>query len=54
VFTIKEVDVALAADLGTLQRFPLIAKKNDSLFRELVYTGRNFSAQEAKEAGFVN
>jgi len=52
-FQIKEVDLGLAADLGTLQRFPKIIG-NDSLCRELVYTGRKFHAEEAKGMGFVS
>jgi len=52
-FQIKEVDLGLAADLGTLQRFPKIIG-NESLCRELVYTGRKFTAEEAKEIGFVS
>jgi delta(3,5)-delta(2,4)-dienoyl-CoA isomerase len=51
-FSIKEVDVGLAADVGTLQRMPK-AVGNDSLFRELAYTGRRFDAQEAKKLGFI-
>jgi len=46
------VDVGLAADIGTLQRFPKITG-NDSLAREFALTGRKFSAKEAKEIGFV-
>jgi len=52
-FQIKEVDLGLAADLGTLSRFPKIVG-NDSLCRELVYTGRKFLADEAKDVGFVS
>lgn len=52
-FQIKEVDLGLAADLGTLSRFPKVVG-NDSLCRELVYTGRKFTAQEAKDVGFVS
>lgn len=51
-FTIKEVDIGLAADIGTLQRFPKIVG-NDSLVRELVYTARKFTSEEAKSIGFV-
>ena len=46
------MDVGLAADIGTLQRFPKITG-NDSLAREFALTGRKFSAKEAKEIGFV-
>ncbi|GFN82322.1 hypothetical protein PoB_000882800 [Plakobranchus ocellatus] len=52
-FQIKEVDVGLAADLGTLQRFPKIVG-NDSLVRELTYTARKFYSDEAKSIGFVS
>jgi delta(3,5)-delta(2,4)-dienoyl-CoA isomerase len=52
-FTIKEVDVGLAADVGTLQRFPKVVG-NDSWTRELAYTARNFDSTEALEKGFVS
>ncbi|XP_048732727.1 delta(3,5)-Delta(2,4)-dienoyl-CoA isomerase, mitochondrial-like [Ostrea edulis] len=52
-FQIKEVDIGLAADLGTLQRFPKIVG-NDSLVRELCYTARKFFSDEAKQIGFVS
>jgi len=52
-FTIKEVDVGLAADLGTLQRFQKVVG-NDSLARELAFSARNFYADEALSMGFVS
>ncbi|GFS11693.1 delta(3,5)-Delta(2,4)-dienoyl-CoA isomerase, mitochondrial-like [Elysia marginata] len=52
-FQIKEVDVGLAADVGTLQRFPKIVG-NDSLTRELTYSARKFFSDEAKSIGFVS
>lgn len=52
-FQIKEVILGMAADVGTLQRFPKIIG-NDSLNRELVYTGRVFKADEALQIGFVS
>eukprot|EP00127_Corallochytrium_limacisporum_P006938 Clim_evm24s238 gene=Clim_evmTU24s238 len=52
VMNIKEVDVGLAADVGTLQRVPKITG-NDSMVRELAYSARNFSAEEAEKWGFV-
>jgi delta(3,5)-delta(2,4)-dienoyl-CoA isomerase len=52
-FTIKEVDVGLAADLGTLQRMPKIIG-NEGLVRELAYTSRKFTADEALRMGFVS
>jgi delta(3,5)-delta(2,4)-dienoyl-CoA isomerase len=45
-FTIKEVDIGICADLGTIQRFQKIVG-NDSWTRELAYTGRFFDALEA-------
>eukprot|EP00998_Keelungia_sp_KM082_P007220 NODE_3426_length_896_cov_52.365410_g3404_i0.p1 GENE.NODE_3426_length_896_cov_52.365410_g3404_i0~~NODE_3426_length_896_cov_52.365410_g3404_i0.p1 ORF type:complete len:270 (+),score=71.86 NODE_3426_length_896_cov_52.365410_g3404_i0:113-811(+) len=52
-FSIKEVDVGLAADVGTLQRFPKIIG-NDSKARELAFTGRKFDAKEAAQMGMVS
>lgn len=52
-FQIKEIDIGLAADLGTLQKFPKIIG-NDSLARELCFTGRRFTAEEALQFGFVS
>ncbi|ELT88830.1 hypothetical protein CAPTEDRAFT_21251 [Capitella teleta] len=52
-FQIKEVDIGLAADVGTLQRLPKIVG-NDSLVRELVYTARRFQSDEALSFGLVS
>lgn len=52
-FSIKEVEIGLAADVGTLQRMPKIVG-NDSLVRELALTGRRMTSEEAKAAGFVS
>ena len=49
----QEVSVGLAADIGTLQRFPKVVG-NDSLARELALTGRRFTASEAKDIGFLS
>lgn len=51
-FSIKEVDIGLAADLGTLQRLPKIVG-NDSIVRELAYTARVFGAAEALSFGML-
>ena len=45
--------MALAADVGTLQRLPKVAA-NESRVRQLCFTGENFGAQEAKELGLVS
>lgn len=52
-FSIKEVDIGLAADLGTLQRLPKIMG-NHSLIRELAYTTRPMLSDEARKEGFVS
>lgn len=51
-FSIKEVDMGMAADVGTLQRLPRII--GDGMLRELAYTGRMVDAQEALRIGLVN
>ncbi len=53
VFSIKEVDVGLAADIGTLQRFPKVVG-NESWARELALTARVFKPDEALRFGFVS
>ena len=51
-FVVKEIDLAMVADVGTLQRLPkLIA---DGVARELAYTGRKMPAAEAQSVGLVN
>ena len=42
----------MAADVGTLQRLPRII--GDGMMRELAYTGRNVSGEEAQAIGLVN
>ena len=51
-FTIKETELGMTADVGTLQRLPKLMPQG--VVRELAYTGRKLSAQEAKSLGFVN
>jgi enoyl-CoA hydratase len=51
-FSIKEIEIGMTADVGTLQRLPRLI--GDGMLRELAYTGRKLEAQEAKELGFVN
>ncbi|KAJ2703879.1 hypothetical protein FB645_003756 [Coemansia sp. IMI 203386] len=51
-FTVKEVDIGMAADIGTLQRLPKIVG-NDSWVREVCYTARKVTAQEAQTVGLV-
>lgn len=51
-FSIKEIDMGMAADVGTLQRLPRII--GDGVLRELAYTGRTVEADEALRIGLVN
>ncbi|MCO5105414.1 MAG: crotonase/enoyl-CoA hydratase family protein [Burkholderiaceae bacterium] len=51
-FSIKEIDIGMTADVGTLQRLPKLV--GEGITRELAYTGRKFDAAEAKEIGLVN
>lgn len=50
--SIYEVNIGMTADVGT---FPRITKLlPEGVARELAYTGRRMSAEEAKSLGFVN
>ncbi len=51
-FSIREVGIGMAADLGTLQRLPKIVG-NDSIVRELAFTARNLPSTEAKEVFII-
>jgi enoyl-CoA hydratase len=51
-FSIKEIDIGMTADVGTLQRLPKLV--GDGITRELAYTGRKLDAAEAKQIGLVN
>ena len=51
-FSIKEIDMGMTADVGTLQRLPKLI--GDGMVRELAYTGRKFMSDEARELGLVN
>jgi len=51
-FSIKEIDIGMVADVGTLQRLPKLI--GDGMARELAYTARRVDAAEAREIGLVN
>ena len=51
-FTIKEVDMGLVADIGTLQRLPKIIPPG--MVAEMAFTGRKVYGPEAKSIGLVN
>jgi enoyl-CoA hydratase/carnithine racemase len=51
-FQVAEVDVAITADLGTLQRLSHLIPQG--IVRELSYTGRRMEVEEAARLGLVN
>lgn len=51
-FQVAEVDVAITADLGTLQRLTHLIPHG--ILRELAYSGRRMGAEEAARYGLVN
>jgi enoyl-CoA hydratase len=51
-FTIYEVNIGMTADVGTFPR--LVKLIPEGIVRELAYTGRRMSAEEARQVGLVN
>ena len=51
-FQVAEVDVAITADLGTLQRLTHLIP--EGVVRDLTYTGRRMDAEEAARLSLVN
>ena len=51
-FSVRETKIAIVADVGTLQRLPKIIAKGH--VAELAYTGKDISADRAREIGLVN
>jgi enoyl-CoA hydratase len=51
-FTIKETELGMTADVGTLQRLPKLIPAG--IVKELAFTGRKFVAAEAQQFGLVN
>ncbi len=51
-FSVREVKVAMVADLGSLQRLPYIIGEGHA--RELALTGKNIDAARAERIGLVN
>lgn len=52
VFSVREVRIAIVADLGTLQRLPRIVGEGHA--RELAMTGDDITAEHALRIGLVN
>jgi delta(3,5)-delta(2,4)-dienoyl-CoA isomerase len=53
VFSVMEMDMAMVADLGSLQILPKVVG-NQSWVKEICLTGRSFGAAEALSQGFIN
>jgi enoyl-CoA hydratase len=51
-FTVQEIHIGMAADLGVLQRLPKIVPP--ALAREMAYTGERLGAERALAVGLVN
>ncbi|HEY9029200.1 MAG TPA: enoyl-CoA hydratase-related protein [Burkholderiaceae bacterium] len=51
-FTVQEIHIGMAADLGVLQRLQRLLPQG--LARELAYTGERLGAERALATGFVN
>jgi enoyl-CoA hydratase len=52
VFCLKEANIGLVADMGVLQRLPLIV--GQGFAREMAYTAANYSARDVEKMGLVN
>ena len=51
-FTVQEISIGMAADLGVLQRLPKIVPQG--VAREMAYTGERVGAERALAIGLVN
>ena len=51
-FTVKEIDMGMVADLGTLQRLPKLI--GEGIAREMAYTARKVYGPEAQQVHLVN
>ena len=51
-FSIREIDMGMVADLGTLQRLPRLIPQGT--LREIAFTGRSVFGPEAEQVGLVN
>ncbi|WP_043641839.1 crotonase/enoyl-CoA hydratase family protein [Chromobacterium haemolyticum] len=52
VFSVREIDVGMVADVGALQRLPRVV--GEGMARELALTGRDVAAEEALAMRLVN
>jgi len=51
-FCLKEAAIGLVADMGVLQRLPMIV--GQGFAREMAYTAANYSARDAEKMGLIN
>ncbi len=51
-FTIQEINIGMTADVGTFPR--MVKLMPEGVVRELAYTGRKLTADEARQHGLVN
>lgn len=51
-FSVRETKIAMVADVGTIQRLPRII--DPGRVAEIVYTGKDFGADEARDMGLVS
>lgn len=51
-FSVREVKVAIVADMGSLQRLPRVISQGHA--RELAFTGKDIDAERAARIGLVN
>jgi len=52
VFCLKEANIGLVADMGVLQRLPMIV--GQGFAREMAYTAANYSARDAEKMGLIS
>lgn len=52
VFSVREIDIGMTADIGSLQRLHRIVGSLGWV-KDICFSGRNFSADEAERHGFV-
>ncbi len=53
MFSVKEIDLSIVADIGTLQRLPFIVG-NHSAMKTWALTGKAFTAEEALRVGLIS
>ena len=51
-FTVQEINIGMAADVGSLQRLPKLVSQG--VAREMAYTGERLGAERAQQVGLVN